>query len=40
MRFWKKFDVYVGISVHEQYSQLDTIFSVIFDFGPPGNIYT
>ena len=36
VRFREDFDFEVGISVHKQYSLLDTIFSYRFDFGPPG----
>ena len=34
--FFADFDFYVGVSVHKQYSQLDTIFNYMFHFGPPG----
>ena len=29
-------DLYVGVSVHKQYSLLDTLFNYMFYFGPPG----
>ena len=34
--FREDYHFYVGSSVHEQYSQLDTIFNYMFYFGPPG----
>ena len=36
MQVPKDIFVYVGISVHKQYSRLDTIFKYIVCFGPPG----